>query len=185
MTAFVKRAASALLAATVLLATPAVAQDNAIEKNPAEKSDRRVEIGALTCTVLPNTRRNYIVRSTAQVDCVFKPLKGEKEQYVGVTGIQLGLDLSVRENEKLRFAVVDSRKVEDTRPVNALAGKYFGASASASVTYGIGAAALVGGSRKELALVPLSVETIRGLGVSAGVGYLYLEPAEQAEQPKG
>lgn len=129
----------------------------------------------------PNTRRNYVVRSTAQVDCEFTPLKGEKERYVGVTGIQLGVDLSVRENDVLRFGVLTTRKVDADRPVDALKGKYFGASATATVTYGIGASALVGGSLKEVALVPVSVETIRGLGVSAGIGYLYLEPAPQAD----
>lgn len=171
MTVSLKKIAFAATALSLLAGSPALqAQENG-------SNDRRVEIGALKCTVLPNTRRNYIVRSTAQVDCEFTPLKGEKEHYIGVTGIQLGVDLSVRENEVLRFGVLTTRKLDAERPANSLKGKYFGARATASITYGFGASALVGGSGKEIAFVPVSVETIRGLGVSAGLGYLYLEPA--------
>ena len=171
MTSLVKYALAALV-----LAAPAVAMAQST-LNTAERSDRHVEIGKLTCNALPETRRNYIVRSTAQIDCKYKPVKGESEHYVGVTGMQLGIDLSIREKDTLRFAVFDSRKADDERLANPLTGKYFGATATATITYGLGAAALVGGTRKNLALVPVSIETIRGLGVSAGVGYLYLEPA--------
>ncbi len=150
----------------------------AMTATPSQDVDpmvRSVEVGSLTCKVLPNTRRNYLVRSTAQVDCVFSSLRGEKEMYRGVAGIQLGLDLTVRENEELAFAVFSSRKKGETRPPYALKGKYFGASATASFSYGIGAAALVGGSRKEISLQPLGISTLRGLGIGAGLGYLYLE----------
>jgi len=160
-----------------LIPSFALAQSTA----PAAKTDpmvRSVEVGTLSCTVLPNTRRNYIVRSTAQVDCVFSPVKGEKEMYRGVTGIQLGIDLTVREEEKLGFAVVSSRKKGETRPAYALEGKYFGATATASLTYGIGASALVGGTGKQISLQPVGLETLRGLGIGAGLGYLYLERAD-------
>jgi len=144
-------------------------------KNAMASNERSVEVGKLTCTVLPNSRRNYVVRSTAQVDCVYTPLKGEKETYKGTTGIQLGIDLTVREDEKLRFAVFSSRKKGDPRPEYALEGKYFGASATASFTYGLGTAALIGGSSKEISLQPVGIETLRGLGLGAGLGFLYIE----------
>lgn len=157
-------------------ASSAMAQ-TASSKKAIPSNDRSVEVGALTCTVLPNSRRNYVVRSTAQVDCVYSPVKGEKEMYKGTTGIQLGIDLTVREDEKLRFAVFSSRKPGDARPPFALEGKYFGASATASFTYGIGAAALVGGSSVEISLQPVGIETMRGLGLGAGLGFLYIERA--------
>jgi len=179
MTFSFKKAVLAAAAVTTFAGVPAVhAQQSGIVK-PAS-NDRKVELGSLTCTVQPNTRRNYIVRSTAQVDCEFKPLNGEAERYTGVTGIQLGIDLSVREKDVLRFGVVTTRKVGDDRPVDSLSGKYFGASATATVTYGFGASALVGVNGREVALVPAGVETIRGLGVSAGLGFLYIEPAPKS-----
>ncbi len=168
---FAKKTVLALSVAAMSLASmPAAAQGT-----KAADNDRDVQVGALTCTVQPNTRRNYVVRSTAQVDCTYAPIKGEKETYRGVTGIQLGIDLTVRENETLRFAVFSSRKKGEARPEYALEGKYFGASATASLTYGVGAAALVGGSRKEISLQPVGIETLRGLGIGAGLGFLYLE----------
>ena len=180
MTFSFKKAVLAASAVAAFAGIPAVqAQQSSGIVKPAS-NDRRVELGSLTCTVQPNTRRNYIVRSTAQVDCEFKPLKGEVERYTGVTGIQLGIDLSVREKDVLRFGVVTTRKVGDDRPVDSLSGKYFGASATATVTYGFGAAALVGVNGREVALVPAGVETIRGLGVSAGLGFLYIEPAPKS-----
>ena len=184
MTFSLKKAALVVAALSMFAAPAAIhAQDDDTDRSREtdmsrdNRFDRKVELGELKCTVLPNTRRNYIVRSTAQVDCEFRPLRGEKERYVGVTGIQLGIDLSVREKDVLRFGVLTTRRLDTERPKASLQGKYFGASATASVTYGFGAAALVGGRGREVALVPVSVETIRGLGVSAGLGYLYLEPA--------
>ena len=163
-----------VLLALAVSSMPAHAEQDELVKQ-RESNDRSVEVGKLTCTVLENSRRNYLVRSTAQVDCKYAPLKGEKERYKGITGIQLGIDLSVREEKKLRFAVLSSRKVGEKRPDFALEGKYFGASATASVTYGFGAAALIGGTKNQISLEPLGIETMRGLGLSAGLGFLYLE----------
>lgn len=157
------------------------ADDKGDEREVIERtsaSDRTVELGQMLCVVQPNTRRNYIIRSTAQVNCEFTPLKGEKEMYKGVTGIQLGIDLTVREDDELRFAVLSSYKKGEERPKHALSGKYFGASATASITYGLGVAALVGGSGKKISLQPLGLQALRGLGLGAGLGYLYLEPME-------
>lgn len=164
----------ALAGQTSAFAQNAVKSDDSVPETVAE---RRVDVGVLKCDVLPNTRRNYVVRSTAEVDCTFKPRKGEEQKYHGTAGIQLGLDLSVRESDTLRFAVLSSHKDGVAHTQN-LAGKYFGVSATASVSYGVGVAALVGGSKKQISLQPLGIETLRGLGVSAGLGYMYLEPAK-------
>ena len=170
-------ASTALLAAT--LAFPAMGQTNGngdAEEMRIDEMNRSVEIGTMSCDVVSGSRKNYIVRSTAEVKCKFKPNEGAHESYKGVTGIQLGVDLSVKEGSKLRFVVLSSRAKGTPRAEYALAGKYFGAAASASVTFGIGAAVLVGGNNKKYSMQPLSIETIRGLGLSAGLGFLYLEP---------
>jgi hypothetical protein len=58
-----------------------------------------------------------------------------------------------------------------------LAGTYGGATASATVGFGIGANALIGGSGNTIALQPVSIETNRGLNVAAGVAAMSLVPA--------
>jgi len=44
---------------------------------------------------------------------------------------------------------------------------------------GVGAAVLVGGGDKSFSLQPLALEGSTGLGLSGGVGYLYIEPASR------
>ena len=53
-----------------------------------------------------------------------------------------------------------------------------GPSVAACVTYGVGMSALLGGTKGEISLQPIGVETLQGLGISAGLGYLYLEPGK-------
>ena len=54
----------------------------------------------------------------------------------------------------------------------ALAGRYAGASAEATVGAGVGANALVGGSDRTITLQPVSVQAQAGLNVAVGVGAL-------------
>jgi hypothetical protein len=58
-----------------------------------------------------------------------------------------------------------------------LAGSYVGVSADAAVGVGLGANALIGGSRRSFALQPLSVEANAGLDFTAGVSTLRLRYA--------
>jgi len=162
------------MASLLVLAGSVQAQDNTVGSCP----DRKIELGKLECTVQPETRRNYIVRSTAQVECIFTPVEGDGEWYRGETGIKLGLDFSVRANDKFRFLVVSSHEVREARPAYALKGKYFGPSIAACITYGVGVSALLGGTKGEISLQPIGIETMQGLGISAGMGYLYLEPGK-------
>ncbi len=141
-------------------------------------NERTVELGSLECEVLPETRRNNIYRSTAEVSCMFRQVNGVVEYYQGETGVRLGVDLSIKERDKLRFAVVSSHRVGEAPPAFILKGKFFGPSASAALTYGLGVAALIGGTKGEISLQPVGLETTRGLGISAGLGYLYLEPGQ-------
>ena len=55
-----------------------------------------------------------------------------------------------------------------------LAGVYIGASAEATVVVGLGANVLVGGSQKQFALQPLSVQAQTGLNLAVGVTELDL-----------
>lgn len=135
-----------------------------------------MQVGVLECTVVPGSRVNLLIRSTADVNCTFDN-KGTVEHYVGETGIGLGLDLSFRKNEMMHFAVIAAS--DDVNPGgHALAGKYVGGEATATAGVGLGAKALVGGGNKNFSLQPIAVETNKGLGASAGLSFLYIEAAK-------
>ena len=134
-----------------------------------------LEVGVLTCSVVPGTRLNLLIRSTADVKCVYSK-GGENEEYVGETGIALGLDLSFKKDEKMAFTVIAAS--EDVRPgAKALGGKYVGGELSAAAGLGLGAKALVGGGAKNIGLQPLALESSTGIGASGGLSFLYIEPA--------
>ena len=134
-----------------------------------------LEIGLLKCSVVPGSRVNLLIRSTADINCTFND-QGTMEMYSGETGIALGLDLGFKTDEQMAFAVIAASS--DTNPGSyALEGRYIGASASATVGVGVGAKVLVGGGDKNLSLQPLALEANKGFGASAGLGFLYLERA--------
>ncbi len=140
----------------------------------AEDEQGGIEIGVLICKVIPGTRVNLLIRSTADVECTFDN-QGTVERYRGETGIALGLDLSIKNDEKMAFTVLAASS--DVNPgAYSLAGKYVGGQASAAVGVGLGAKVLVGGGEKNFSLQPLALETSTGFGASAGLGFLYIEP---------
>jgi len=134
-----------------------------------------LKIGVLKCSVVAGSRTNLLVRSTADVTCTFNN-QGTLERYRGEAGIALGLDLSFKTEENMAFAIISA--TSNTNPeAYALAGKYVGGQAAASVGVGLGAKVLVGAGSQSLSLQPLALETNKGLGVSAGIGFLYIEQA--------
>jgi len=137
-------------------------------------SEQAVKIGVISCEAIEGTRVNLIIRSTVDVACTFETVNGEKHAYKGETGIELGLDLSFRTDEQFAFTVITS--VDKKFDKQAVAGKYIGAKAAASIGVGLGAAALIGGSDNNFGLQPLAIEANKGFGVAAGIGFLYIEP---------
>lgn len=138
--------------------------------------DAGIQIGVLTCSVVPGSRVNLLIRSTADVECSYDN-QGQTERYKGETGIALGLDISIKNNEKMAFAVL-AASADVTPGAYALAGKYVGGQASAAAGVGLGAKVLLGGGDKNISLQPIALETSTGLGASAGIGFLYIEPAQ-------
>lgn len=139
-------------------------------------ADSGIEVGVLNCEVIPGSRLNLLIRSTADVKCSYTK-DGQSEHYIGETGIALGLDLSFKQDEKLAFSVIAAS--EDVRPgAKALGGKYVGGELSAAVGLGLGAKALVGGGAKNIGLQPIALETSTGIGASGGLSFLYIQPAE-------
>ena len=132
-----------------------------------------VQIGVLACNSVPGSRTNLIIRSTTDITCEFKDAKGNVERYKGETGIALGLDLSFKERETFGFSVISANEVPAGN--HALAGKYGGGKATASLGVGVGAAALVGGNNDNFGLNPLALSAEEGVGAAAGIGFLYIE----------
>lgn len=141
------------------------------------------QVGILTCESIPGTRFNILIHSSVELRCVFEGSQGE-EHYQGEMGIGLGLDLNWERNETIRFGVM-AGATDVTLGSYALAGRYVGGKASVTLGQGFGAAGLIGGGEKNIALLPLGIEISRGLGVSAGVGYLFLEPAPDGPGGEG
>jgi hypothetical protein len=135
-----------------------------------------VKVGVLTCKTVPGSRVNLLIRSTADVTCVFEDSQSKKESYKGESGIALGLDLSFKSAEIFAFVVVSAS--ERNAGSHSLAGKYIGGKATASLGVGLGAAALVGGNNDQFGLNPLALGTTEGVGASAGIGFLYIEAAK-------
>lgn len=135
-----------------------------------------IQVGLVTCTVIPNTRVNLLIRSTADVECIYEN-QGKTEKYIGETGIALGLDLSFKKDEKFAFSVIAASA--DVQPgAHALAGKYVGGTLGASAGVGLSASTLIGGGDKNISLQPLSLGTSTGIGASGGIGFLYIEAAK-------
>lgn len=146
MRSFISAAAMlAALAAT----TPAIAQ-------------ARVEVGVLRCTV--DGGAGLILGSSKAMRCVFRH-RGADEFYSGrVT--KVGVDIGFTRRSEIVWAVL--APTANVRPAS-LAGGYGGVSAEATVGVGVGANALIGGSRRSIILQPLSVQGQTGLNIAAGV----------------
>lgn len=134
-----------------------------------------LEVGVLKCSVVPGSRVNLLIRSTADVSCTFNN-SGTLERYQGEAGIALGLDLSFKTEENMAFAVIAATS-DTTAGAYALSGKYVGGQAAASAGVGLGAKVLVGAGSQSFSLQPVAIETNKGLGASAGIGFLYIEKA--------
>lgn len=153
-----------MIAAVVAAAAPVA---------PVSAAEAGLQAGVLLCEVVPGSRLNLLIRSTADVRCQFNN-NGTIEHYKGETGIALGLDLSFKQDERMAWTVV-AASGNIAPGAGSLAGKYVGARADATAGVGVGAQGLVGGLNNSFTLQPFSLSTQTGIGVSGGVGFLYLE----------
>jgi hypothetical protein len=134
----------------------------------AASQSANVETGLLTCNV--HGGAGFVFGSSKDLSCVFEGLSGSKERYSGSID-KFGLDIGYTGNNVMVWTVLaPSADV----PSGALAGNYGGVSAEATVGLGVGANALLGGSKNSIALQPLSVQGQQGLNVALGVAELKL-----------
>lgn len=149
------------------MAAPAGAADY-IRAPQIGNTQPRSEVGTLTCDIAPSI--GVIIGSRQDVDCVFQPTRrGAVERYSGdIT--KLGVDVGFTNAGRIVWAVW----APTVRPVGVLKGRYVGASANATVGYGIGTNILTGGSWKTISLQPISVQGQTGLNAALGVSRLRL-----------
>ncbi|VAW14076.1 hypothetical protein MNBD_ALPHA09-445 [hydrothermal vent metagenome] len=177
MSYFRTKLAPAAIAATLTLTVLAASAITMGQSQPARAQAQPLELGQLDCTVVPGSRRNLIISSTALVDCTFRPATGAATRYQGETGIGLGIDLSTKTDDRFSFLVLTAQSTTPDFDRHPLTGRYYGAEATVSLGAGVGAKVLVGGSNRQFTLAPIGGQTTMGTGISAGAGYLYLEPA--------
>lgn len=152
-----QHAASAITLATLLAATVAL---------PAQ-ADPSVEVGVLNCNVSGGA--GFVFGSSKRLDCVFKQ-GGRRDHYSGQIN-KYGLDIGGTKAGVISWAVfAPTERVGK----GALAGEYGGVSGEATVGVGLGANALVGGSRRSFALQPLSVGAQKGLNFALGIASMRL-----------
>jgi hypothetical protein len=139
----------------------------------AGKSTAGTKIGVMTCETVPHTGFTLLIHSTVNIKCRFESTDGSGvEHYMGETGISLGVDLSSNIKKQLVYTVFAADFKSGSYK---LAGKYAGVGASASIGAGVGAQVLVGGNNDSISLQPV-IEGNTGVGVSAGITYLYIQP---------
>jgi hypothetical protein len=127
-----------------------------------------VEAGLLNCTVFGGS--GFIFGSSKDLDCTFNGANGSTERYYGSIK-KYGLDLGFTDKSQIVWTVfAPSADLE----YGVLAGNYGGVSAEATVGWGVGANALVGGSNDSVALQPVSVQGQQGLNFALGVAQLQL-----------
>jgi Protein of unknown function (DUF992) len=128
-------------------------------------------VGRLVCSSTP--RVGLVLGSAQQLRCEFFS-RNTSQRYLYAGRIRrVGLDVGVTSAGTLAWAVFarNSRVGPGT-----LRGSYVGASGNFAFGPGLGANVLIGGSRRTVALQPLSIERSIGLNLAAGVANLTLGP---------
>ncbi|MGY8706624.1 DUF992 domain-containing protein [Bradyrhizobium sp. 18BD] len=126
-------------------------------------------VGRLLCAISP--RIGFLVGSTQSLRCVFYP-RGASRRYIYEGRIRrIGFDLGITGSSVLSWTVF--ARNSQIRP-GTMRGNYVGASGNIALGPGLGANVLVGGSRRSVALQPLSIERAVGLNLAATVTHLML-----------
>jgi hypothetical protein len=155
---FLATAASALFAVMLTAAT--------------SKADN-VQAGLLHCDVSAGVGLFFTEKQA--MNCVFKPLGGGAEDFYTGNIQEVGIALGGTEKGVLIWTVLSAQKGV---PVGALAGKYTGLGANASVGVGGGENVLLGGSNQAFMLQPASYEGQVGLNLAVGVTTITLQSAQ-------
>ncbi|WP_439630933.1 DUF992 domain-containing protein [Shinella sp.] len=147
------------------LATTAGAADMVIREEAPVSVDRGdrdgVKIGMLTCDVGGGV--GYVLGSAKSVDCVFSSTRGEHDSYSGVIR-KMGVDLGFTTQGRIVWAVFAPTAGYHQ---GSLGGLYQGATAEATLGFGVGTNLLVGGTSGSIHLQTISVSGQIGLNLAA------------------
>jgi hypothetical protein len=154
------------IAATCIAAAAIIA----FMASPANAQASRIEVGTLRCSLSSSV--GLVVGSQRNVSCIFSSDFAPDEAYEGRM-TRIGLDLGVTTGGRIIWSVFATTN----RYAGMLSGRYVGATAEATIAVGLGANVLVGGSRRSVALQPVSVQGQTGFNIAAGVGELRLRLA--------
>lgn len=124
----------------------------------------RADIGVLTCKL--TDVQNDIVYTNENFACEFKPKTGDTQTYTGEIKA-LGVNLTVTKDVTLVWGVLAPSA--DATEAGALAGDYFGGTASVALGAGAAANVLIGGSKHTVALQPISASGVIGTGAALDV----------------
>lgn len=138
-----------------------------VASDTARADDSRTKVGVLTCSV--DGGFGLVIGSSKAMNCTFEG-GGSTSQYSGRIS-RFGLDIG-----KTRKAVIKWAVLAPTSQMSpgALAGSYGGLSGEITVGAGVGANALIGGSKNTIVLQPLSVQAQVGLDIAAGIAGMRL-----------
>ena len=136
-------------------------------------ADNTIKSGILDCDVSAGVGLIFTEKQT--MNCKFTPLGGGPvDHYIGSID-EVGASIGATEGGVLVWSVLSAQQGV---PAGALAGKYTGLSANASVGVGLGENVLIGGNNNSFMLQPTSYEGQVGLNVAAGVTTVTLNWAQ-------
>jgi hypothetical protein len=128
-------------------------------------ADNKIKSGILDCDVSAGVGLIFTEKQT--MNCKFTPLGGGPVDHYTGSIDEVGLSIGATEGGVLVWSVISAQ--QGGVPAGALAGKYTGLSADASVGIGLGENILIGGNNSAFMLQPTSYEGQVGLNVAAGV----------------
>ena len=133
-----------------------------------DQSGATVAAGMLTCSLKDVT--NVILFAEETFDCTYHAADGEKTTYRGEIS-KLGANLAYKDKQVLKWAVIAPATFGGP---GILEGGYVGTSTELSLGVGAGGRVLVGGSRHQITLQPISVSAQSGVGASVTLDSLKL-----------
>jgi hypothetical protein len=143
----------------------------ALSAASAQAQPRQLQVGSLTCSLSASV--GLIVGSQRNVNCIFHGQPSEPDEAYTGQITRVGLDVGFTAGGVIVWTVF----ADTNRDAGMLAGTYGGPTAEVSVAAGLGANVLVGGSRRTVALQPVSFQGQVGLDIGAGISALELHPA--------
>jgi len=153
----------------MLGAAAAVAATVFFVELPSAGAQSRTEVGRLTCRVGPGI--GALVASRRRMACRFDRFGDNRIESYSGTITRFGLDVGATAGGIMTWTVfVRTRGF----PPGTLAGHYVGASGEVSMGLGVGAKALIGGSRRSVVLQPVSFIGQVGINLALGVAGMTL-----------